>query len=156
MIYRVCKSFEIESGHMLMKHPGRCRYPHGHSRRIEVVIAAETLDRSDMVCDFALIKTAVRAIVDRFDHALAVNSNDPAAKVLREGSLGERIVEFPDRDPTTEVLAQHIYEQLAAVLAAGGELPGEHGIAHRPRPELRLERIRVSETSSTWAEYGRS
>ncbi len=157
MIYRVCKSFEVETGHMLMKHEGRCRHPHGHSRRIEVVIACETLDGSDMVCDFAAIKAAVRAIIDRFDHALAVNSRDPAARALREsGSAGERLVEFEDQDPTTEVLARHIYEELAGVLAAGGDLYGENGRTHRLRPELRLERIRVTETSSTWAEYGRT
>ena len=44
MRYRICKSFEIESGHMLSKHPGRCRFPHGHSRRVDVVLSAEDLD----------------------------------------------------------------------------------------------------------------
>ena len=52
MRYRVCKSFHIESGHMLSKHPGLCRFPHGHSRRVDVVLGAETLDSSGMVCDF--------------------------------------------------------------------------------------------------------
>ena len=157
MIYRVSKSFEIESGHMLSKHPGRCRYPHGHSRRVEVVIASETLDNLDMVCDFAAVKAAVRGIVDRFDHALAVNSKDPILPALRSaGTATERLVEFTDLDPTTEVLARHIYEELAGVLGAGRDLPGDQGRTHRLRPELRLERVRVTETSSTWAEYGRS
>jgi len=157
MMYRVCKTFEIESGHMLMKHPGHCRHPHGHSRRVEIIIASETLDDSDMVCDFAAIKAAVRTVVERFDHALAVNSRDPAARALRESGLaGERLVEFTDQDPTTEVLARHIYESVAATIEAGRDLPGECGRVHRFRPEARLERVRVTETSSTWAEYGRS
>ena len=40
MPFRIGKSFVIESGHLLSKHPGKCRFPHGHSRRVEVVLAA--------------------------------------------------------------------------------------------------------------------
>lgn len=157
MLYRVCKSFEIESGHMLSKHAGRCRHPHGHSRRVEIVVASESLNECDMVCDFAAIKAASRALMDRLDHALAVNSEDPAAGALREsGSAGERLVEFAGQDPTTEVLARHIYEHVAAIIEAGRDLPGEHGAVHALRPGLRLERVRVTETSSSWAEFGRS
>ncbi|MEO1511971.1 MAG: 6-carboxytetrahydropterin synthase, partial [Planctomycetota bacterium] len=91
MRYTVCKSFEVESGHMLSKHPGRCRYPHGHSRRVDVVISSEVLDENDMVCDFKAVKLAVGAFVDRFDHALVVNSEDPELVRLREGPAGGRL-----------------------------------------------------------------
>src|SRR5947209_8102903 len=35
MAFRICKTIEIENGHMLSKHPDKCRFPHGHSRRVE-------------------------------------------------------------------------------------------------------------------------
>ena len=55
-MYQVCKTFEFESGHLLSKSRDRCRNPHGHSRRVEVVLAAEKLDPNDMVCNFKRIK----------------------------------------------------------------------------------------------------
>ena len=63
MPYRVCKVFEVESGHMLSKHPDRCRFPHGHSRRVEVVVAADELDSHDMVCDFKALKLAIGDLI---------------------------------------------------------------------------------------------
>lgn len=153
MVYRICKAFEIESGHMLSKHPGRCRYPHGHSRRIEVVLAADDLDENDMVCDFAAIKIALADCLDELDHAMAVNSTDPAREPL--ASIGDRVVVFKDVDPTTEILARHIYEYLEGQLRSGGVLTNAHGRCYTLRPGVRVERVRVGETSTSWAEYAR-
>ena len=83
-VYRICKSFTVESGHMLSKHPEQCRFPHGHTRTIEVVVASETLDANDMVLDFKALKLAVGAYIDRLDHAMALNSNDPLLPALRQ------------------------------------------------------------------------
>lgn len=154
MPFRVCKSFQVESGHMLSKHPGRCRFPHGHSRTIEVVLASAELDENDMVCDFKALKLALHEIADAFDHALMVNSQDPIVKVLSSApGVRERIVVFQGKDPTTEVLAKHIYDALAARIASGQEFRGSDGLVYRLPNRLQLERVRVSETSSTWAEY---
>jgi hypothetical protein len=57
--YRICKAFRVENAHMLSKHPEKCKFPHGHSRRVEVVLSAETLDAADMVCDFKAVKLAI-------------------------------------------------------------------------------------------------
>lgn len=156
MMYRICKAFEVESGHMLSKHPDRCRFPHGHSRRIEVVVASERLDENDMVCDFAALKLAIRGAVDRFDHAMAVNSTDPALAVMKtHGALGERLVVFPGKDPTTEVLAKSIFDELTETIASGRELTGPQGRRYTLPRSLIVERVRVGETSSSWAEFGR-
>ena len=37
MPYRICKTIEIENGHMLSKHPDKCRFPHGHTRVVSVL-----------------------------------------------------------------------------------------------------------------------
>lgn len=156
-MYRVCKSFDVESGHMLSKHPGNCRYPHGHTRRVEVVVAAETLDAGDMVCDFAALRVVVQEVVGRFDHSLAVNSQDPDLRALKgSGRLGERLIVFPGQDPTTEAMAKFIYDHVAARLSADREVIGPTGTVYRLPPGLVLERVRVGETPSSWAEYGRS
>jgi 6-pyruvoyltetrahydropterin/6-carboxytetrahydropterin synthase len=155
--YRICKSFEIESGHMLSKHPGACRYPHGHSRRVDVVLAADTLDARDMVCDFKTIKLALHGFLARFDHALAINSADPFLPQLRAApipGIAEHLFVFEDTDPTTEVLAERIYRFLAGEIGSGHVYHDARGIAYSFPAGLRLERIRVTETTSSWAEFG--
>ncbi len=156
MRYRVCKSFEIENGHMLSKHPGRCRLPHGHSRRVDLVISADRLDENDMVCDFKALKLAVEGYLDQYDHALMLNSNDPILDSLPEG-YRDRLIVLEDVDPTTEVLARRIYEFVQDQIRSGGSFvdPGS-GLSFTLPTHLTLERVRVSETSTSWAEYGTS
>ena len=84
MPFRICKRFEIESAHMLSRHPEKCKYPHGHSRTVEVVLSAEQLDDSGMVCDFKAVKLAIGAFIDSFDHAICVNTQDAMLPKLRE------------------------------------------------------------------------
>ncbi len=150
MWYRICKSFEVESGHMLSKHPGRCKFPHGHSRRIDIVLASQTLDANDMVCDFAAIKHAVGEFLERFDHSMAVNAADPLAKAMDP----ERVVVFEGQDPTTEVMAKAIYEFVAERIASREPIVGRDGYVYRIPAGVRIERVRVTETSSSWGEYG--
>lgn len=156
MPYRVCKAFEIESGHMLSKHPGLCRFAHGHSRRVEVVLRAETLDDRDMVCDFKALKLALGDHLARLDHAMAINSDDPNLPALRgHGSADDRrLVVFDRVDPTTEVLAKMIFDVLSREVGSGRTYRDERGVEYRFAPGVRVERVRVSETSSTWGEYG--
>jgi len=149
MPFRICKTFEIENGHILSKHPDLCRFPHGHSRRIEVVLEAETLDDSGMVCDFKAVKEASADFLAQFDHALCVNTQDPHFATLR-AAYGERVIPFKDTEPTTEILAKTFFDEIAARLKAHAA----NAAARYPlRPCVRLVRIRVWETSSSWAEY---
>ncbi len=147
MVYRVCKVFEVESGHMLSKHPDRCRFPHGHTRRIEVVVSSDSLDANDMVCDFKALKLAVGDYVQRYDHAMAANSEDPLLPALRE-THPDGVVVFENRDPTTEVIAHDLFDFVSCVLREGFE-----GDGYRiPPGRVRLDRVRVWETPNSWAE----
>lgn len=147
MPYRICKSFEIESGHVLSKHPGKCRFPHGHSRRVEIVLKADTLDANDMVCDFKAVKLALQAFLETWDHALAINTDDPHFAFYQE-KHGARIVPFAHADPTTEVMAKAIFDEVGRSLAAARR-QGDFAIPQ----SVTVERVRVTETSSSWAEY---
>ena len=149
MPYRICKTFEIESGHQLSKHPDKCRFPHGHSRTVEFVLEADTLDDHDMVCDFKRIRELIGDFVERFDHALCVNTDDPGYAALKS-AYGERVIGFESRDPTTEVLAREFHDRLAAALR---EASHESGARYPIRDCVRLVRCRVWETRSSWAEY---
>lgn len=149
MPYRICKTFEIESGHMLSKHPEKCRFPHGHTRKVEFVLEAEALDANDMVCDFKVVKEMVGDFLEQLDHSLCVNTEDPKFAELK-AAYGERVIAFDHIDPTTEVMAKTVHDHFAARCA---EVAATGGARYAVRPALRIVKVRLWETSSSWAEY---
>lgn len=82
MPFRICKTIDIENGHMLSKHPDKCQFPHGHTRKVEFVLEANDLDQNQMVCDFKIIKDAIGDWLDSFDHALCMNTDDHTSLAL--------------------------------------------------------------------------
>jgi 6-pyruvoyltetrahydropterin/6-carboxytetrahydropterin synthase len=149
--FRIAKTFEVEYGHRLSKHPEKCRFPHGHSLRIEVVVRGRELDGNDMVCDYKALKMLVVDVVERLDHAMALNSADPQLPGL--AAIGDRVLLFDDADPTTEVVARWLYLQIAERLAADDTVRTPSGATYEIPKGLALERVRVWETSSSWGEY---
>ena len=149
--FRIAKTFEVEYGHRLSKHPEKCRFPHGHSLRIEVVARGRDLNDQDMVCDYKALKTIVVDVVERLDHAMALNSSDPQLEGL--AAIGDRVLLFEDCDPTTEVLARWVFERMAERLASGRGVRTPTGATYEIPAGLELERIRVWETSTSWGEY---
>lgn len=149
MPYRICKTFEVESGHMLAKHPDKCRFPHGHTRKVEFVIEADTLDSNDMVCDFKVLKELMGEFLDSYDHSLCMNTEDPKYAEMK-AAYGDRIIGFEKTDPTTEVMAETIFRHCESRLAARVAAPQER---YQIRDSVRLVKVRVWETSSSWAEY---
>ena len=149
MPYRICKTFEVESGHILSHHAGRCRFPHGHTRRVEIVLEADDVDANGMVCDFGALKESIAPLVDAFDHSICMNTADPMFSVLRQ-AYGERVLGFENQDPTSEVLVRFFHDQVHSRL----EAYRQKGDARFPiRPGVRLRSVRIWETSSSWAEY---
>lgn len=152
--YRIAKTFEVEYGHRLCKHPEKCRFPHGHSLRIEIVVRGQRLDGNDMVCDYKALKVLVGGVVNRLDHAMALNSSDPHLESLQ--AVGDRVLLFHDQDPTTEVLVRWIFDEVASRLTDGGAVQSDGGAEYRIPADLELERVRVWETRTSWAEYVRN
>jgi 6-pyruvoyltetrahydropterin/6-carboxytetrahydropterin synthase len=152
MPYRICKIFEIENGHMLSKHPDLCRFPHGHTRKVEFVLEADSLDENNMVCDFKILAEAMKGFLDKWDHAMCMNTEDPNYETMKK-AYGERIIGFKDRDPTTEVMAETIYSILLHQLE---NYRKRESPPYPLRNCVRIDRVRVWETSSSWAEYENS
>lgn len=149
MPYRICKTFEIENGHMLSKHPDLCKFPHGHSRKVEVVLEADSLDQNEMVCDFKALKASLNEYLKTLDHAICVNTQDKNFKQLK-AAFGDRVVAFEAVDPTTEVMAKTIHDVVKRKLAAYAADPATR---YPLRPSVRVVKIRLWETSCSWAEY---
>ncbi len=149
MPYRICKSFEIENGHMLSKHPDLCKFPHGHSRKVEFILETNELDGNEMVCDFKILKEAMKDFLNTLDHALCMNTDDPMYPKLKE-AYGDRIIDFPNEDPTTEIIAKLIYDTLKIKLK---EYAANPDAKYPLSSDLKIIRVRLWETSSAWAEY---
>jgi 6-pyruvoyltetrahydropterin/6-carboxytetrahydropterin synthase len=149
MPYRICKSIEVENGHMLSKHPDKCQFPHGHTRKVEIVMESSELDENQMVCDFKIIKTALGDWLDQFDHALCMNTADPAYGEFK-ARYGDRVIGFENQDPTTELMAKTFFDHAVKALA---DYAGSPHARYPLRPTVRLVSVRVWETSSSWAEY---
>ena len=150
MPFRIAKTFTVESGHLLTKNPGACRFPHGHSRTVEVVLTADTLDDRDMVCDFKALKRIIETAVARYDHSLAINTADPQFAALR-ATYGDHIVPFEDTDPTSEAMVRAIFQGIRTALATTAQSTANS--AYPIAPAVRLERVRLTETATSWAEY---
>ncbi len=149
MPYRICKTFEIENGHMLSKHPDKCRFPHGHTRKVEFILECADLDENEMVCDFKVIREAAESILDAYDHAMCLNTADPDFERFK-ASYGDRVIGFLKQDPTTEVIAKTIHDHFKNALAEYSKRPTNR---YPLRDRARIVRVRVWETSSSWAEY---
>ncbi len=149
MPYRICKTLEVENAHMLSKHPDNCKYPHGHSRRIEFILESDNLDSNEMVCDFKIIKEACIDFVEKFDHAICMNTDDPNYQQFKD-DFDDRVIGYKNLDPTTEVIAKDIYDRCNERLV-------EYRKSDKSRFKLgdnvKLVSVRVWETSTSWAEY---
>lgn len=141
---------EVESGHLLTKHPDKCRFPHGHTRKVELVFSAQSLDDREMVFDFKLVKLLIGDFIESFDHALCMNTQDPKFTDFKE-TYGDRIIGFDNEDPTTEVMARVIFDTMHSAMLK--ELANPTA-GYPLRDCVRIDSVRIWETSSSWAEYG--
>jgi 6-pyruvoyltetrahydropterin/6-carboxytetrahydropterin synthase len=116
---------------------------------VEFIVEADHLDRNDMVCDFKVMKEAVEDFVMSFDHSLCMNTEDPQYSAMRE-AYGDRVIGFPGKDPTTEVLAKALHDEFRKRLA----VYARNADAVYPLSEaVHIVRVRLWETGSSWAEY---
>jgi 6-pyruvoyltetrahydropterin/6-carboxytetrahydropterin synthase len=111
-VYRVTQEVRFCYGHRLMDYVGRCARIHGHNARVELVLAAESLDARGFVMDFDELHASALAWIDEtLDHRLLLRHDDPVAPVLREA--GEPFVSLA-QNPTAEFLARMIFDELRA------------------------------------------
>ena len=134
-MYSVTKRIDFCYGHRLLDYDGICKHPHGHNAVAEIEVRTDQLDSRNMVCDFSDIKRIVKGWIDReLDHKMVLRHDDPLVKPLEQ--LGEPMY-LLDSNPDRR-----------AHRAADLRL--------RQRPGLPVVRVKVWETPTSFAEYGRS
>ncbi|MDR2714370.1 MAG: 6-carboxytetrahydropterin synthase QueD [Coriobacteriales bacterium] len=100
-MYTLTVKDHFDAAHALVGYPGECKNLHGHTWDIEVSVCGTQLDEVGIVYDFKDIKSALKAILDTFDH-----------KFLND------IPPFNELNATAENLARVIFEQLEPGLPA--------------------------------------
>ena len=139
---RVTKRFHFEMAHTLYEYDGLCRNIHGHSYNLEVTLIGEPRNephhpKDGMVMDFSEIKEIVKTqIVNRFDHALMVNSLVPKKQQELLRQTTERVI-IVDFQPTSENIVTFISDILQQHLPSG----------------VNLFSIRLYETVTSFAEW---
>jgi len=154
-MYRICKTFWVETGHFLSNkaNSSNCRMPHGHSRKVEIVLSSAELDSNDMVCDFQVFKSAFSEYLDTYDHAMLINTDSKHYQYFKDNF--ERVIPFESKDPTSEVIVKTLFTYFQEELNKGREYINKNGSKYIISGEVRVERVRVWETASCWAEYVR-
>lgn len=125
--YRIRKRFTFEAAHHLPQLPAshKCSRQHGHGYVVEVTLAADHLDTNGFVLDYACLDTFKRVLDEEYDH--------------------RDLNELVPCSPTAEALAAWFYRIVSRLLEGHLEAGARRG--------LRVERVMVSETANTTAEY---
>lgn len=131
-MYKVAKEIHFCYGHRLLQYEGKCRYLHGHNGKVEIELAADSLNQMGMVYDFGEIKSVIKAWIDEnLDHRMLLRQDDPILPSIQK--MGEPVYIF-DVNPTAEAIARLIFEY-----AVSQGLP--------------VSEVRLWETSDSYATY---
>lgn len=90
----------FSAAHHLLNYKGNCENQHGHNWKVEVYVKGETLDKSNILVDFKILKKEVNAIMDLLDH-----------KDINE------LEQFKNISPSSEIIAKFIYEEAKKVFS---------------------------------------
>ena len=126
----------FDAAHFITTAEG-CERLHGHSYRVAAEVFGP-LDEHQCVVDFLAVREALRAIVGELNQRVLLPAQHPGIHVSQRGReieavCGERRWVFPQdnclllplANTTTELLAQHVAQQLHDRLPAG---PGPKSI----------------------------
>lgn len=110
----------VPFAHRQPNHDGHCKLIHGHNWTIEVVLGAERMDENGFVLDFGKMQV-LKDIIARFDHAMVLNIDDPAAAHYAHDMYVDLVT---IEDCSCEGLARHFFSSFdhALDMATGGRV----------------------------------
>ena len=139
------KLFRFENAHVVRGCTRRCSHSiHGHSYRVELLLEAHALDHGQMIYDFGLLKGDVRDLIDAFDHAVTLWSDDDPCYVESMRRHSERWVLLPV-SPSAEQFSRVFFRLVDAALSGtrmtNGEADDAAAFDHRSRDRDRLRAV---------------
>jgi 6-pyruvoyltetrahydropterin/6-carboxytetrahydropterin synthase len=128
--------------HVLKDYDGPCKNIHGHSYKLFVTVRGtpindESSPKKGMVMDFKDLKAIVKThIVERFDHALVINSSTDPEMIASMRKHMEKLI-VVDYQPTSENLVADFASIIKSHLPANVE----------------LHNLRLWETATSYSEW---
>ena len=96
------------AAHHLLNYEGECENQHGHNWLVEAYVKGESLDKSNILVDYKVLKRELKAVLDMLDH-----------KDLNELPF------FKGESPSSEMISMFIYNQLKEKIESmGGKVTG--------------------------------
>ncbi|NPA61489.1 MAG: 6-carboxytetrahydropterin synthase [Epsilonproteobacteria bacterium] len=143
------KLFKFENAHIVRECSTlRCsRNLHGHSYKVEVLLESNYLDNGQMVYDFGLTKLYIKEMLDSFDHAITLWSEDDKGYIedMKRHSL--RWIELPV-SPSAEQFSRVFFIIIDRILRCTVMVNGERDVT--------LNSVIVHETDTGYAQCFRS
>lgn len=139
------KLFKFENAHVVRGCSTiKCRSSlHGHSYRVELLFESNFLDHGQMVYDFGLMKQNMKALIESFDHAVALWSGDDATFIKDMKTHSKRWVLMPV-SPSAEQFSRVIFVMIDKLLKLTSSVNGEK--------EVSLNSVIVHETQTGYAQ----
>ena len=139
------KMFKFENAHIVLGcSTVKCRSSiHGHSYKVELLFESNFLDNGQMVYDFGLMKQNMKDLVESFDHAITLWSEDDAAYIEDMKKHSARWVELPV-SPSAEQFSRVIFVMIEKLLSLTSTVNGEK--------EVKLHSVIVHETDTGYAQ----
>lgn len=94
-MYEIKTQAFFAAAHHLLNYDGNCENQHGHNWMVEVYVTGETLDKSNILIDYKVLKRELNAVLELLDH-----------KDINE------LPEFKGESPSSEMIAAFIYSKL--------------------------------------------
>ena len=89
----------FSAAHHLLNYDGACENQHGHNWLVEAYVNGNTLDKSNILVDYKVIKKALKEVLDYLDH-----------KDINE------LPEFKGISPSSEILSKYIYTKMKEII----------------------------------------
>jgi len=139
------KLFKFENAHIVRGcSTQKCSMNiHGHSYKVEVLLESNYLDNGQMVYDFGLTKLYMKEIIDSFDHAITLWSEDDKSYIEDMKRHSKRWIVLPV-SPSAEQFARVIFLIIERILECTGMVNGERNVT--------LNSIVVHETDTGYAQ----
>lgn len=139
------KLFKFENAHIVRGCSSvKCRSSiHGHSYKTEVLFESNFLDNGQMVYDFGLMKQNIKDIIESFDHAITIWSEDDPEYKADMKKHSARWVELPV-SPSAEQFSRVFFVLIDKLLSLTNTINGER--------EVKLHSVIVHETATGYAQ----
>lgn len=143
----ILKDFTFDAAHRLVKdYPGKCRWLHGHTYKVEVAVRGSNLDKYGMLIDFDAIKQQMQDYVNvKLDHGTFVVREDKVLLDFLNLGFQKHFVLEGATNATAEAIAAHLHTTFQRMLLVYCKDRTDAD------PDLKLDWVRVWETPTSSA-----